>query len=45
MAKKDWNYRQLAAEFIATALFVWAGCGAAVSSNRWTETAAILDPG
>jgi len=41
----DWNYRQLAAEFIATALFVWAGCGAAVSSNRWTPTALLLDPG
>ncbi|OEU11181.1 major intrinsic protein, partial [Fragilariopsis cylindrus CCMP1102] len=38
-------YRQLAAEFIATALFVWAGCGAAVSSNRWTPTALLLDPG
>jgi len=37
--------RQLAAEFIATALFVWGGCGAAVASNRWTEGAAIFDPG
>jgi len=34
---KDWTYRQLAAEFIATALFVWMGCGVAISSNRWTE--------
>jgi len=42
---KDWTYRQLAAEFIATLLFVWAGCGAAISSNRWTEGASLFDPG
>jgi len=41
---KDWTYRQLAAEFVATALFVWAGCGAAVSSNRWTPTDSLFDP-
>jgi len=32
----DWTYRMLAAEFLATALFVWIGTGAAVSSNLWT---------
>lgn len=41
---RDWNYRQLAAEFIATLLFVWGGTGAAVSSNRWTEGSTISDP-
>jgi MIP family channel proteins len=40
----DWTIRQLAAEFIATSTFVWAGCGAAVASNRWTADAAIFDP-
>lgn len=39
----DWNVRQLAAEFIATSVFVWAGCGAAVSSNQWTD-GAVFDP-
>jgi len=33
--------RSLWAEFLATALFVWAGCGAAVASNRWTEGTAF----
>lgn len=37
MAGKDWTNRQLAAEFMATTLFVWIGTGAAVSSNFWTE--------
>jgi len=37
MAGKSWTYRQLAAEFMATTLFVWIGTGAAVSSNVWTE--------
>mmetsp|Transcript_13175 Transcript_13175/g.19729 ORF Transcript_13175/g.19729 Transcript_13175/m.19729 type:complete len:315 (-) Transcript_13175:49-993(-) len=41
----DWNKRQLMAEFVATSTFVWAGCGAAVATNRWTEKGAIFDAG
>lgn len=37
--------RALWAEFIGTALFVWAGCGSAVASNHWTDGAAIVDSG
>jgi len=33
------------AEFVATSTFVWAGCGAAVATNRWTEKGAIFDAG
>jgi MIP family channel proteins len=40
----DWTTRQLAAEFMATTLFVWIGTGAAVSSNFWTEGGGA-DPG
>ena len=40
---RDWTGRQLAAEFMATSLFVWAGTGAAVASDSWTEEGA-LDP-
>lgn len=36
MAVKDWTFRQLAAEFMAMILFVWIGCGSAVSSGMWT---------
>ena len=36
--KPDWTFRQLVAEFIATMMFVWSGCGAAIASNRWDET-------
>uniref|UniRef100_A0A7S2H6Q3 Aquaporin n=1 Tax=Helicotheca tamesis TaxID=374047 RepID=A0A7S2H6Q3_9STRA len=28
------------AEFLATAIFVWVGCGAAVSSNKWSTSSA-----
>lgn len=42
---KDWTPRQLAAEFVATMLFVWVGCGAAVASNRWTESEGLHDAG
>ena len=35
--KRDWTIRQLAAEFIAMVIFVWAATGAAVASKRWTE--------
>jgi len=35
MSSKDWTSRQLAAECMATALFVWAGTGSAVASNHW----------
>lgn len=38
----DWNKRQLMAEFVATSTFVWAGCGAAVATNRWTEKVRFL---
>eukprot|EP00536_Pseudo-nitzschia_multiseries_P001838 jgi/Psemu1/182141/e_gw1.24.128.1 len=42
----DWTTRQLAAEFMATTLFVWSGTGAAVSSFKWvaggTDDAAAL---
>jgi glycerol uptake facilitator-like aquaporin len=31
------NYRAVGAEAIATALFVWAGCGSGIATNRWTE--------
>jgi len=40
---QDWTSRQLAAEFIATAMFVWSGCGAAIASSRWTPEGAF-DP-
>lgn len=42
---QDWTPRQLAAEFFATTLFVWAGCGAAVATNRWTESGSFFDAG
>jgi len=40
----DWTFRQLAAEFIATMMFVWCGCGAAISSNRWEDNAFLIGP-
>jgi len=42
--KPDWTFRQLAAEFIATMMFVWGGCGAAISSNRWDDNAFLIGP-
>eukprot|EP00537_Pseudo-nitzschia_pungens_P012963 CAMPEP_0172394686 /NCGR_PEP_ID=MMETSP1061-20121228/16040_1 /TAXON_ID=37318 /ORGANISM="Pseudo-nitzschia pungens, Strain cf. pungens" /LENGTH=274 /DNA_ID=CAMNT_0013126109 /DNA_START=168 /DNA_END=992 /DNA_ORIENTATION=+ len=38
------NARAVAAEFLATALFVWSGCGAAVSSFKWVG-GGTTDPG
>lgn len=32
----DWTCRQLAAEFMALALFVWIGTGAAVAASFWS---------
>mmetsp|Transcript_39606 Transcript_39606/g.118903 ORF Transcript_39606/g.118903 Transcript_39606/m.118903 type:complete len:232 (-) Transcript_39606:582-1277(-) len=32
---KPTDWRAIAGEFLATALFVWAGCGAAVASSKW----------
>jgi MIP family channel proteins len=34
---QDWTFKQLAAEFLATLLFVWIGTGSAISSNMWTD--------
>ena len=42
--KPDWTFRQLVAEFIATMMFVWGGCGAAISSNRWDDHAFLSGP-
>jgi len=42
--EKDWTFRQLAAEFIATGMFVWGGCGAAISSNRWAVDSLLIGP-
>ena len=42
--KPDWTFRQLVAEFIATMMFVWGGCGAAISSNRWDDNAFLSGP-
>eukprot|EP00978_Attheya_sp_CCMP212_P019592 scaffold55164_cov65-Attheya_sp.AAC.2 len=30
------NYRAVGAEAIATALFVWAGCGSGIATSNWT---------
>mmetsp|Transcript_39613 Transcript_39613/g.118936 ORF Transcript_39613/g.118936 Transcript_39613/m.118936 type:complete len:143 (-) Transcript_39613:1253-1681(-) len=40
---KPMDWRAIAGEFLATALFVWAGCGAAVASSKWGTDLSAAD--